>query len=55
MEKAKGKGIAKKKLIALMMMDGNSARNINEIIQSFIDFGEIKEKEEEGEVLLLYE
>jgi len=53
--KGKDKGILEKKLIAIMMMDGHSKRNIKEIIQSFIDLGEIKITEREGEKVLIYE
>ena len=52
LEKAgeKDRGISKDQLIAVMMMEGTSKKNIQEIIQSFIDIGEAEEKFVEGEI-----
>ena len=50
----KEKGISKDRLIAIMMMDGSSKKNIEEIINSFIDIGEAKEKISEGELTIFY-
>ena len=54
LKSAAGLEVSKKKLIAIMMLDGSTKRSATELIQAFIDSDEFIESVKDGEKILKY-